>query len=85
MIARQSKQIEELELQVGKLRLDIEEKNRIIDSVTPMREELKQNIAEAKKYKNEFKKLVDELKQMKEIINQEVYKGRWKIIKFLIK
>lgn len=85
MISYQSKQIESLESQVQKLRLEIEEKNRIIDSIVPLREELIQNVAEYKKYKNQSKNLVDELRKMKEVINQEVYKGRWRLIKFLIK
>ena len=84
-ISHQSKQIESLESQVQKLKLEIEEKNRIIGSITPLREELIQNVAESKKYKDQSKNLVDELRKMKEVVNREVYKGRWRLIKFLIK
>ena len=85
MISRQSEQIEDLKAQIIKLNLEIEEKNHVINSVASLREELTQNVAEAKKCKQQIKKLVSELKKMKEIINQTVYKGRWRIIKFLLK
>ena len=85
MISRQSKQIEDLKSEVIKLRLEIEEKDRIIDSVSSLREELIKNVAESEKYKEESKVLLQELKKMRRILNYEVYKGKWWIIKHLIK
>lgn len=83
-ISYQSKQIEDLESLVQKLKLEIEEKNNVISSIEPMRKELAENIAEVKQYKNEYKSLIQELKKMKEIVNQEVYRGRWKIVRWII-
>ena len=85
MISRQSEQIDDLKLEIEKLNLKIKEKDEIIASVEPMRKELSQNVAEVKKDKNEYKKLIKELKKMKEIFNREVYKGRWWLIRLLIK
>lgn len=85
MISRQSEEIEFLNAEIVKLRLQIEEKDNVINSIEPMRKELAENIAEVKKCKNEYKSLIEELKKMKDIVNQEVYKGRWKVIKFLMK
>lgn len=85
MITRQSEQIELLKLEVQKLEQKLKEKDEIITSVEPMRKEMAENIKEYKRLKNEYKKSVEELKKMKKIINQTVYKGRWKLIKFLIK
>lgn len=85
MISRQSKQIEDLKSENEKLKLELQEKDNIIASVEPMRKELAQNVAESKRYKEEFKALVQEVRKMKEIVNQKVYKGRWKLIRFLIK
>ena len=85
MISRQSDQIESLKLENEKLRLEIREKNELIDSVVPMREELAQHIEEIKGYKNEYKELVGELRKMMSIINNTVFKGRWKLIRFLMK
>ena len=85
IISRQSKQIEELKLKNEKLKLELQEKEKIINSVALLKDELSQNVADVRKYKEKYKELVDELRKMKEIVNKSVYKGRWKIIKFLIK
>ena len=85
VISRQAKQIEELELQIRNLRLEIEEKNKIINSTASLRDEMAKNVEEVKGYKKQYKELIDELRMMKDGINKEVYKGRWKLVKFLIK
>ena len=72
MIARQSEQIEDLESQNRELKLEIEEKNKVINSVEFLRKELEDNVAQSKKYKEESKELVQELRKMKEIVNQTV-------------
>ena len=85
MIARQSQQIESLSAENAKLRLQIEEKDIVINAIEPMKKELAENIAKVKKHKEEYKTLIQELKKMKEIVNQEVYRGRWKVIRLLMK
>ena len=85
MISRQSQQIENLNAEIINLRLQIEEKDNVISSIEPMRNELSQNIAEIKKGKEEYKRLIDELKMMKSIMNKEVFKNRWWLIKLLLK
>lgn len=85
MISRQFEQIESLKSQVEKLKLNIEEKDKIINSVAPLRDELTRNIEDVKKYKKEYEGLIKELRKMKEIVNQEVYKGKWRLIKHLMK
>lgn len=85
IVSRQFEQIESLKAQIKELELELEIKNKTIDSISSLRNELIQNVDEVKKYKEEYKELINELRKMKEIINQEVYKGRWRLIKFLIK
>lgn len=85
MISRQLEQIEDLKVEVEKLKQKLKEKDEIIVSVEPMRIELTESIKEHRRLKNEFQNLISELKKMKEIMNVTVYKGRWRIIKFLIK
>lgn len=85
IISRQSEQIENQNAQIAKLKLEIEEKDNIIASVAHLKDELIKKNNDIDKYKKEFKELITELRQMKEIINQEMYKGRWRIIKFLMK
>jgi len=85
MISRQSEQIENLNAQIARLKLVIEEKDNIINSISSLRDELIQKNRDIDKYRKEFKELIEELRKMKEILNQETYKGRWRLIKFLIK
>jgi archaellum component FlaC len=85
IISRQSEQIEDLKLQNEKLRLELQKKDEFINSIASMREELTRHIEDVKGYKKQYKKLIDEIRNMKEILNQDVYKGRWKLIKFLLK
>lgn len=85
MISRQSKQIESLKTRIEELQLECKEKDKIINSVAPLRNELKQNVDDVKKYKEQYVGLINELRKMKEIMNQTVYKNRWKIIKWLLK
>lgn len=85
LITRQSGEIDSLKSEIDNLTLKLAEKDKIINSVASLREELSRNVEEVKKHKNEYKSLIEELRKMKEIINQTVYKGRWRLIKFLIK
>ena len=84
MISRQSEQIEELKLKIESLELKLKEKDQIIYSITPLRNELTENVNEVKRHKKEYQNLISEVKEMKEIVNKEVYKGRWRLVKFLI-
>lgn len=85
MIARQSTEIENLKMVIEKLKLELQEKDKIIDSVTPLKHELEQNVAQIKEYKKEYKEKIEEIRKMKDIINQTVYKNRWSLIRFLMK
>lgn len=85
MISRQSEQIDDLKLEIETLRNKLIEKDEIINSVTPLRSELTENVNEVKKHKEQYKVLIQELKDMKKILNREVYKNRWWLIKRLLK
>ena len=85
MIARQSEQIESLKMQIDNLVFECQEKDEIINSIEPLRAELTENINKINEYKKQYRDSIDELKKMKDIFNQEVYKGRWNLVKFLIK
>ncbi len=78
LISKQSQRIKDLES-------ELEEKNKIIDSTSDLRNELKQNVAESKKYKDEYKKLVDDLKLQRDIFDKEVFNKRWWLIRLLVK
>lgn len=85
IISKKSEEIESLKLENDKLKQKLKEKDEIIASVESMRMEMTENIKEHKRLQNEYKGLIQELKQMKEILNQEVYRGRWRLVRWLIK
>mgnify|MGYP003517155328 FL=1 len=85
IISKQSEQIEKSNSEIENLKNKLIEKDKIINSIEPMRKEMAENLKEQKRLKNEYNQLISELKQMKKIINKEVYKNRWWLIKWLIK
>lgn len=85
VISRQSEQIDSMKLQIEELSLDCAKKDETINSITPLRNELIKHIDDIKEYKKEYEELIEELKDMKKIMNQEVYNGKWKLVRFLIK
>lgn len=85
LILRQSKQINNLKLRIEYLESECAKKDETINSIKPLKEELMACVNRVKQYKKELEKLIEELRNMKEIINQEVYKGKWRLVKFLIK
>lgn len=84
-IARQLEQIKGLKSQNEKLKLELEKKEEIINSVESMRIEMAENLKEQKRLKEDYKRLIQQLKHMKSIIDKDVYKNRWWLIKLLIK
>lgn len=85
MNLRQSEMIEKLKARVEELELMCKEKDDEINSIDSLRVELTKNVNETKKYKKEYEELIKELREMKKIVNQEVYRGRWKIVRWIIK
>lgn len=85
IITKQFKQIELLETKIERLEERLKEKDEIISSVEPMRREMTENLEKQKVLKNEYEKLIQELRQMKKIMDVTVYKGKWRLVKFLIK
>ena len=85
LISRQSEQIEKQKLEIEKLEQKNLELQEMLNSVSYLREELEKNVNDTKKYKKQYQALIKEIKNMKNIMNQEVFKNRWWLIKFLIK
>lgn len=85
IILKKSEEIEFLKSENEKLKLQLKEKDEMINSVDKLRKELYQNVSDAKLYKKKYEGLIKELKKMKEVMNQTVFKGRWWLIRLLIK
>lgn len=85
IISKQSEQIEELKYRVQELEIECEKKDKEIMSVSDLKAELEKDVNDIKECRRTYMKLLEEIRTMKEVINKEVYKGKWSIIKFLIK
>lgn len=85
IINRQIDEIEYLKQEILKLEIDCEEKNKLINSIDSLRNELVSIIDALKNAQQKYNKLIAELYKMKSVINQTVFKGRWKLIKLLLK
>ena len=85
LISRQSKQIDELKREIENLELIIEEKDEVVNSVDYLRKELEENVSEVKQQRKKYDALIMELKAMKNIINEDVYKKRWWLLKHFLK
>ena len=85
VILRQSDEIDSLKNRIKELEYECKEKDELIHSVDSLRKELSDINAELKGKKNEYDRLINELKKMKYVINQTFFKGRWKLINWLIK
>lgn len=85
MISRQSGEIKSLKDKIEELEFECKEKDELIHSVDSLREELSTINLELKEKKNEYDRLIKEVRKMKEVINNTCFKGRWKLIRWLIK
>ena len=84
IIDRQINEIEHLKQEISKLEIDCEEKNKLINSIDSLHSELVGVIDELKNKRQEYNKLITELYKMKSVMNQTVFKGRWKLIRLLL-
>ena len=95
-IARQAKEIESLKTKISMLEKSLNEKDYIIEakenenaeftaSIESLRSELKKNIDELKQKSKEYDENLAEIKKMKTVFNEELFKGRWNLVKFLVR
>ena len=82
---KQSEEIKELEFKIEELENKCKEKDKIINSIESLRNELMENINGAKESREKYEDLVSELREMKKVMNQTVFKKKWKLIRFLMK
>lgn len=85
VIKQQLDEIDRLQKLVSKLEISCEEKDTIVHSIDFLRKNLIETINDAKAKSREFDRLMRELIEMKQVMNQTVFKGRWKLIRLLMK
>lgn len=84
-ILNQIDKIDKLEKAVSELKISCEEKDKIIASINVLRDDLFIVINQLKKKSDEYDVLIADLMEMRKVMNQTVFKGRWKLIRWLLK
>lgn len=85
IVLRQLDEIEKLESSISELEIDSEKRTELIDSITDIRTELYEVIDDLSERREEYTRLIQDLRQMKMVVNQTVFKGKWRLIKLLLR
>lgn len=85
IMQRKNDEIESLKSRISSLEIDCEKKDELIDSIDSLRSELNEITEELSAKSDEYDMLIADLWQMRKVFNQELYKGRWKFIRFLMR
>lgn len=85
IVLRQLDEIEKLKSSISELEIDNEKRTELIDSITDIRTELYEVIDDLSERREEYTRLIEDLRQMKMVMNQTVFKGKWRLIKLLLR
>lgn len=85
IINKQIEEIESLKKTILKLEASCNEKDEIINSIDSLRNELVNTIEDIKKKSEEYDQLIGELAEMRKAMNRDVFKGRWNLIRLMLK
>lgn len=85
IVLRQLDEIEKLKSSISELEIDSEKRAELIDSITDIRTELYEVIDDLSERREEYTRLIEDLRQMKMVMNQTVFKGKWRLIKLLLR
>lgn len=85
IVLRQLDEIEKLKSSISELEIDSEKRTELIDSITDIRTELYEVIDDLSERREEYTRLIEDLRQMKIVMNQTVFKGKWRLIKLLLR
>lgn len=85
IVLRQLDEIEKLKSSISELEIDSEKRTELIDSITDIRTELYEVIDDLNERREEYTRLIEDLRQMKMVMNQTVFKGKWRLIKLLLR
>lgn len=85
IVLRQLDEIEKLKSSISQLEIDSEKRTELIDSITDIRTELYEVIDDLSERREEYTRLIEDLRQMKMVMNQTVFKGKWRLIRLLLR
>lgn len=85
VIQRKNDEIESLKIKISELQISCDEKDELVNSIDYLRKDFQSIIEDLKKKGEKYDELNADLMQMRKVLNQTVFKGRWRIIKWLMK
>lgn len=85
IISKQIEEINKLKDTITCLEIDRDKKKDLIKTIETIRYEFIKELEEIKSLKEKLKELIEEVLLMRNTINQIVYKGKWNLIRLLIK
>lgn len=85
IVLRQLDEIEKLKSSISELEIDSEKRTELIDSITDIRTELYEVIDDLSERREEYTRLIEDLRRMRMVMNQTVFKGKWRLIKLLLR
>lgn len=85
IVQKQSEEIKRLKTEILRLENLCSDKDEKVKSAEAYRDELNNITKELKDKRDEYDNLLKELRTMKSVMNQRVFKGRWKLVRLLIK
>lgn len=85
IIERQTNEIESLKKQIYDLEIDCDKKDKLINSIDSLRVEFDEAIQNIRSKGEAYDALIEELNEMKKIMNEEVFRGKWNIIRLLMR
>ena len=85
VIKKQLEEIDNLKQTISELEISCKDKENIINSIESIRMDFTMILDDLKEKRKKYEDLIEELTTMKNIFNQSVFKGRWKLIKLLMK
>lgn len=84
-IQRQANQIKDMQKEINRLETRCKEQEEEIGSMAYMHDEMASLISELREKVKEYNSHLDEIKKMKAVFNKDLFKGRWSLVKLLVK
>lgn len=85
IINKQTAEIENLKNKINKLQIAEKNKSDLFNCIDNIQNEMNITIDDMKKRKEEYENVILEIEDMKTVINKIIFKGKWWIVKLLIK
>ena len=85
IIQRQVNEIEQLKQKIVNLEISCEQKEKFINSINYFRDEFVNIVADLTEKNNKCDELIKELLEMRTVINNIVFKRKWKLIRLLLR